>query len=135
MILRAASEYYVYWDFYLQIQWQTFDTVGDQSPYITAITTHLKTTVPIIRDNLSHSRKYFTKFCIKFVDSFIPKFVQNIYKCKPIKSEGAEQLLLDTHMLKTVLLNLPSIASQISHPAPAAYSKVNIIFFIERTGK
>nr|CAI5860964.1 unnamed protein product [Callosobruchus analis] len=107
-----------------KIQWQTFDTVGDQSPYITAITTHLKTTVPIIRDNLSHSRKYFTKFCIKFVDSFIPKFVQNIYKCKPIKSEGAEQLLLDTHMLKTVLLNLPSIASQISHPAPAAYSKV-----------
>ncbi|CAH2021099.1 unnamed protein product [Acanthoscelides obtectus] len=68
--------------------------------------THLKTTVPIIRDNLSHSRKYFTKFCIKFVDSFIPKFIQSIYKCKPIKSEGAEQLLLDTHMLKTVLLNL-----------------------------
>lgn len=100
------------------------DTVGDQSPYITAITTHLKTTVPIIRENLSQSRKYFTQFCIKFANSFIPKFIQNIYKCKPINTEGAEQLLLDTHMLKTVLLNLPSISSQINRQAPAAYSKV-----------
>lgn len=38
--------------------------------------------------------------------------------------EGAEQLLLDTHMLKTVLLNLPSIASRINRQAPAAYTKV-----------
>lgn len=100
------------------------DTVGDQSPYITAITTHFKTSIPIVRDNLSHSRKYFTQFCIKFANSFIPKFVQNIYKCKPINTEGAEQLLLDTHMLKTVLLNLPSIASHINRPAPASYTKV-----------
>lgn len=108
----------------MQVQWQNVDTVGDQSSYITAITTHLKTNVPIIRDNLSQSRKYFTQFCIKFANSFIPKFIQSIYKCKPINTEGAEQLLLDTHMLKTVLLNLPSIASQINRQAPAAYSKV-----------
>lgn len=100
------------------------DTVGDQSPYITAITGHLKSTVPTIRDNLAHSRKYFTQFCVKFVNSFIPKFIQSIYKCKPINTEGAEQLLLDTHMLKTVLLNLPSIASSINRQAPATYTKV-----------
>ncbi|XP_057660392.1 vacuolar protein sorting-associated protein 53 homolog isoform X2 [Diorhabda carinulata] len=107
-----------------KVQWQNVDTVGDQSSYITSITTHLKTNVPIIRENLSHSRKYFTQFCIKFANSFIPKFIQSIYKCKPINTEGAEQLLLDTHMLKTVLLNLPSIASQINRTAPAAYVKV-----------
>lgn len=108
----------------MQIQWQNVDSVGDQSPYITAITTHYKTTIPIIRDSLANSRKYFTQFCIKFANSFIPKFVQNIYKCKPINTEGAEQLLLDTHMLKTVLLNLPTINSQINRPAPASYTKV-----------
>ncbi|XP_076254761.1 vacuolar protein sorting 53 [Rhynchophorus ferrugineus] len=107
-----------------KIPWQNIDAVGDQSPYITSITTHLKTTIPIIRDNLAHSRKYFTQFCIKFANSFIPKFIQSIYKCKPINTVGAEQLLLDTHMLKTVLLNLPSISSQINRPAPTAYSKV-----------
>ncbi|XP_060532808.1 vacuolar protein sorting-associated protein 53 homolog isoform X2 [Cylas formicarius] len=107
-----------------RIQWQNIDAVGDQSPYITSITTHLKTTVPVVRDNLAHSRKYYTQFCIKFANSFIPKFIQIIYKCKPINTEGAEQLLLDTHMLKTVLLNLPSIASAINRQAPAAYAKV-----------
>lgn len=73
---------------FLQIQWQNIDAVGDQSPYITSITNNLKTTVPIIRDNLAHSRKYFTQFCIKFANSFIPKFIQSIYKCKPINTEG-----------------------------------------------
>ncbi|XP_050309102.1 vacuolar protein sorting-associated protein 53 homolog isoform X2 [Anthonomus grandis grandis] len=107
-----------------KIQWQNIEAVGDQSSYITTMTSHLKATVPVIRDNLAHSRKYYTQFCIKFANSFIPKFIQNIYKCKPINTEGAEQLLLDTHMLKTVLLNLPSIASQINRPAPAAYTKV-----------
>ncbi|KAL1502584.1 hypothetical protein ABEB36_007707 [Hypothenemus hampei] len=109
-----------------KIQWQNIDAVGDQSPYITSVTTQLKTNIPIIRDNLAQSRKYFTQFCIKFANSFIPKFVQNLYKCKPINTEGAEQLLLDTHMLKTVLLNLPSISSQINVAAPATYSKVVI---------
>ncbi|GJQ81321.1 hypothetical protein Trydic_g20533 [Trypoxylus dichotomus] len=107
-----------------KIQWQNIDRVGDQSPYITALTTHFKTTVPVVRDNLTNSRKYFTQFCIKFANSFILKFVRNIYKCKPINTEGAEQLLLDTHMLKTILLNLPSIASQINRQAPAPYTKV-----------
>ncbi|KAF5291601.1 hypothetical protein FQA39_LY14323 [Lamprigera yunnana] len=106
-----------------KIQWQNIDSVGDQSPYVTSISTHFKTTVPIIRDHLSHSRKYFTQFCIKFANLFIPKFTNNIYKCKPINTEGAEQLLLDTHMLKMVLLNLPLIASQINRQAPATYTK------------
>lgn len=35
-----------------------------------------------------------------------------------------EQLLLDTHSLKTILLDLPSIGSQVKRKAPASYSKV-----------
>jgi hypothetical protein len=57
---------------------------------------------------------------VKFIySSFIPKFIQHIYKCKPVSTVGAEQLLLDTHMLKTVLLDLPSIGSQVNRKAPA----------------
>lgn len=33
-------------------------------------------------------------------------------------------MLLDTHMLKTILLNLPSITSHVSRQAPASYTKV-----------
>ena len=37
---------------------------------------------------------------------------------------GAEQLLLDTHSLKTVLLDLPSIGSAVSRKAPASFTKI-----------
>ena len=49
-----------------QLPWQTVEVVGDQSGYVTAIIGHLKQNLPIIRDNLTSSRKYFTQFCIKF---------------------------------------------------------------------
>uniref|UniRef100_A0A1B6BWF3 Vacuolar protein sorting-associated protein 53 homolog n=1 Tax=Clastoptera arizonana TaxID=38151 RepID=A0A1B6BWF3_9HEMI len=107
-----------------RIQWQNVEAVVDHSGYVTAISSHLKTSVPFIKDNLSASRKYFTQFCVKFANSFIPKFIQNIYKCKPVSTVGAEQLLLDTHMLKTVLLDLPSIGSRVNRTAPASFTKV-----------
>ena len=40
------------------------------------------------------SKKYFTQFCIKFANTFIPKFLQSMYKCRPLSTVGAEQLLL-----------------------------------------
>lgn len=109
-----------------RVSWLHFDTVGDQSSYVTQIIMHLKNSIPNLRDYLSSSRKYFTQFCIRFANSFIPKFIQNIYKCKPISTVGSEQLLLDTHMLKTALLELPSLGSEVRRPAPATYTKVVI---------
>ena len=53
--------------------------------------------------------------------SFIPKFINHLYRCKPINMIGAEQLLLDTHSLKTVLLDLPSISSTVSRKPPQKY--------------
>ncbi|CAM1308632.1 VPS53 (predicted), partial [Pycnogonum litorale] len=108
----------------IKIQWQSVEAVGDQSSYITAVTSHIRLIVPVIRDNLASSRKYFTQFCVKFANSFIPKFIGHLFKCKPISTEGAEQLLLDTHMLKTVLLDLPSIGSQVMRKAPASFTKI-----------
>lgn len=107
-----------------KMPWQSVEHVGDQSPYVTSIIMHIKQNVPIIRDNLASSRKYFTKFCITFTNSFIPKFINYLFRCKPISMVGAEQLLLDTHSLKTVLLDLPSIGSQVLRKAPASYTKI-----------
>lgn len=56
--------------------------------------------------------------------SFIVKLVQQLYKCKPLNTVGAEQLLLDVHMLKTALLDLPSTGYQVQRKAPATYTKV-----------
>ncbi|KAJ3591245.1 hypothetical protein NHX12_009191, partial [Muraenolepis orangiensis] len=107
-----------------KMPWQSVEHVGDQSPYVTSVIVHIKQNVPIIRDNLAATRKYFTQFCIKFTNSFIPKFINHLFRCKPISMVGAEQLLLDTHSLKTVLLDLPSIGSQVLRKAPASYTKI-----------
>ncbi|KAM9318664.1 vacuolar protein sorting-associated protein 53 homolog [Pholidichthys leucotaenia] len=107
-----------------KMPWQSVEHVGDQSPYVTSIIMHIKQNVPIIRDNLASTCKYFTQFCIKFTNSFIPKFINHLFRCKPISMVGAEQLLLDTHSLKTVFLDLPSIGSQVLHKAPASYTKI-----------
>ncbi len=53
--------------------------------------------------------------------AFMARFVQQLYKCKPVGVVGAEQLLLDTHMLKTALLDLPSVGSQVARKPPARY--------------
>ncbi|XP_039262608.2 vacuolar protein sorting-associated protein 53 homolog [Styela clava] len=109
-----------------KVSWMSVEQVGDQSSYVTAITSHVKQSVPQIRDNLSSVRKYFTQFCMKFANNFIPRFVSSLYKCKPIGTVGTEQLLLDAHSLKTLLLDLPSIGSQISRKAPSSYTKIVI---------
>lgn len=107
-----------------KMSWSTVETVGDQSGYVTAITTHLKQNLPIIRDNLASSRKYFTQFCVKFANTFIPKFINHLFRCKPVSTVAAEQLLLDTHSLKTVLQDLPSLGSQVLRKAPASFTKI-----------
>uniref|UniRef100_A0AAR2M4E0 Vps53 N-terminal domain-containing protein n=1 Tax=Pygocentrus nattereri TaxID=42514 RepID=A0AAR2M4E0_PYGNA len=76
-----------------KMPWQSVEHVGDQSPYVTSVIMHIKQNVPIIRDNLAATRKYFTQFCIKFTNSFIPKFINHLFRCKPISMVGAEQSL------------------------------------------
>uniref|UniRef100_A0A667ZXQ7 VPS53 subunit of GARP complex n=1 Tax=Myripristis murdjan TaxID=586833 RepID=A0A667ZXQ7_9TELE len=77
-----------------KMPWQSVEHVGDQSPYVTSVIMHIKQNVPIIRDNLASTRKYFTQFCIKFTNSFIPKFINHLFRCKPISMVGAEQVSL-----------------------------------------
>ncbi|XP_022225128.2 vacuolar protein sorting-associated protein 53 homolog [Drosophila obscura] len=113
-----------------KVQWQHINNVGDQSAFINSICGNFKQTVPTIRDTLASSRKYFTQFCHRFVAAFIPKFINVLYRCKLTLSDGSnnvlgcEQLLLDTHSLKTALLELPSVGSSVNRKAPTSYTKV-----------
>ncbi|RLU24013.1 hypothetical protein DMN91_004222 [Ooceraea biroi] len=112
-----------------KVQWSSMEVVGDQSNYVNTIIGHLRQAIPTIRDRLSSCRKYFTQLCLNFANSFIIKLVQQLYKCKPLNAVGAEQLLLDVHMLKTALLDLPSMGYQIQRKAPVTYTKVKRIIY------
>jgi len=116
----------------VRVAWAAVEQVGDQSHYVSQLSSAVRATVPRLRDCLQTSRKYFTQFCLKFVSSFIPKFISQLYRCRPVGTVGAEQLLLDTHSLKTVLLDLPNLAeasgqqnrAAATRKAPAAFTKV-----------
>ena len=117
----------------VRLNWAGIEQVGDQSQYVSALVSSIRSMVPRLRDALQTSRKYFTKFCIKFASHFIPKYISAVYKCKPVGTVGAEQLLVDTHSIKTVLLELPSIvdSGQVKlapngRKAPQSYTKLVI---------
>jgi len=101
------------------------ETPIGHSPYITTISSHLQQAFPFIRDNLQEARKYFTQLCNKFATTFIPKYIGHLFKCKSLSQGGAEQLLLDTHTLKKVLIELPCWESVVK-TAPASYTKTVI---------
>lgn len=56
--------------------------------------------------------------------SFIGRYTSTICKCKPISAIAAQQLLIDTQTLHTVLISLPSIGSSITRKAPLSYTKL-----------
>uniref|UniRef100_A0A8R1DJP6 Vacuolar protein sorting-associated protein 53 homolog n=2 Tax=Caenorhabditis japonica TaxID=281687 RepID=A0A8R1DJP6_CAEJA len=109
-----------------KVNWSAVDCVGDESPFIGAMRAHIRQAVPLIRDMLSDRRKYFAHFCLKLATQLAHKFVGALFRCRAISTHGAEQLLLDTHSLKTFLLSVPSIDSVITSKPPTAYvSSVN----------
>ncbi|KHJ42607.1 Vps53-like protein [Trichuris suis] len=107
-----------------KMQWASVDAVGDESRYVNRIRQQLRTNVARVRDYLINARKYFIQFCLRFAGSFIPKFIGCLFRCKSVSVTGAEQLLLDTHSLKTELANLPVVGSIAGQKPPEAYTKV-----------
>lgn len=102
-----------------RVPWAALESVGDQSEYVNGISAILSSSVPVLGGLLSPV--YFQYFLDKLAASLAPRFYLNIYKCKHISETGAQQMLLDTHAVKTILLEVPSIGGQSA--ASAGYNK------------
>jgi hypothetical protein len=107
----------------IKTNWSTVGTPIGPSQYVMIMSTELQRIVPFVRDNLSEAIKFFTLLCSSFAEVIVPRIVSNLFKCKNVCQGGAEQLLLDTHTLKKVLLELPTHESVVK-TAPVAYTKV-----------
>uniref|UniRef100_A0A7C9ER58 Uncharacterized protein n=1 Tax=Opuntia streptacantha TaxID=393608 RepID=A0A7C9ER58_OPUST len=102
-----------------RVPWGTLESVGDQSAYVNGINTILTSSIPVLGSLLSPI--YFQFFLDKLASSLGPRFYLNIFKCKQISETGAQQMLLDTQAVKTILLEVPTLAKQTS--GAASYSK------------
>mmetsp|Transcript_56494 Transcript_56494/g.170913 ORF Transcript_56494/g.170913 Transcript_56494/m.170913 type:complete len:696 (-) Transcript_56494:13-2100(-) len=101
-------------------KWATFcQDVGDHSAYVGDISERLSKQFGPIAANLS--KIHYRFFCDKFVQAFVARFISEIYKCGKISEQGAQQLLLDTALIKTTLLEAPVIAGK-GRPMQTAYS-------------
>ncbi|KAG5524528.1 hypothetical protein RHGRI_031253 [Rhododendron griersonianum] len=58
---------------------------------------------------------------LRLASSLGPRFYLNIFKCKQISETGAQQMLLDTQAIKTILLDIPPLGRQTS--GASNYSK------------
>ncbi|KAI8601751.1 Vps53-like protein, partial [Dissophora ornata] len=105
-----------------KLPWATIENVGDQSEYVSMIQGTLKTCVGAVQDLITNKR-YFRTFCDKLIESFVSRFAANLTKCKPISEIGAEQMLLDTQAVKSLLLEIPSLGLESSVPPPTSFVK------------
>lgn len=81
---------------------------------------------PVIRENLHDLPSQYYNVCTRFCTTFIAKFISNLFKCKPLSHGGAEQLLLDSHTLKKILLDLPEYKASSGNKIPQSYSSTVI---------
>ncbi|CAN6827400.1 unnamed protein product [Brassica oleracea var. botrytis] len=102
-----------------RVPWGALDSVGDQSGYVNGINTILSGSIPVLGNLLTPV--YFQFFLDKLASSLGPRFYANIFRCKQLSEAGAQQMLLDTQAMKTILLEIPSLARQTS--TAASYSK------------
>lgn len=68
------------------------------------------------------SKLHYRFFCDKFVQWFIPRYIDEIWRCQKINEKGALQLLLNASSLKTILLETPVTAAAGRCTMPTAYS-------------
>ncbi|KAK9184731.1 hypothetical protein WN943_025082 [Citrus x changshan-huyou] len=102
-----------------RVPWGSLESVGDQSEYVNGINMILTSSIPVLGSLLSPI--YFQFFLDKLASSLGPRFYANIFKCKHISETGAQQMLLDTQAVKTILLDIPSLGRQTSNAA--SYTK------------
>lgn len=89
--------------------WERFSQdVGDHSAYVGEISDHLAKSFGMVAKSLSKINYRF--FCDKFVQAFVKRYIEEIYKCRKISERGAQQLLLDTTLIRTSLLEVPVVA-------------------------
>ncbi|KAG0492607.1 hypothetical protein HPP92_005686 [Vanilla planifolia] len=102
-----------------RVPWASLECVGDQSEYVNGINSILAGSLPMLGSLLSST--YFQFFIDKLAASLGPRFYLNIFKCKHISETGAQQMLLDTQAVKTILLDIPTLGKQTT--VSSGYSK------------
>jgi len=104
----------------VNVKWTEIDEIGeDTSPYMHEVVAQTRELMPQLGESLHPL--YVRFFCTKFVDSFVPRLIGNMYRCRRIGEVGAQQMQLDVGTLKQTLLEMPTLAQATPN---AVYTKM-----------
>jgi hypothetical protein len=86
------------------VNWASVSSVGEESPHVHQMNDVLQDFTPRVRENLSPI--YFRNLCTKLATEMLQRYQETILRQKRISDLGAQQLLLDTYNVKSMLMHL-----------------------------
>lgn len=104
------------------VPWSKMDNVGDQSTYVSSLLQRVRDRS---REILRHIQKqqYARAYCDNLVEDLTNAYVTNIVAVRPISETGAEQMLLDSYVLKKGLSDLATLTPESTAASSSAFSK------------
>jgi len=100
--------------------WSKLDSVGDHSTYVAELLRQVKEKCAEILKCL-HKQQYARAFCDGVVDQMSTTYIANIVQSKPISEVGAEQMLLDSYVLKKGFTEIPVLNEEPGTAPPARF--------------
>ena len=100
--------------------WSKLESVGDQSTYVAELLRQVKEQSSEILKCL-HKQQYARAFCDGLVDQLATIYIANNVQSKPISEVGAEQMLLDSYVLKEAFTKIPVVNEEPGTAPPATY--------------
>lgn len=104
------------------VQWTRMENVGDSSAYASSLLACVKERTSEILKHL-HKPQYARAFCDNLVDTLTSALVNNLVVCRPISETGAEQMLLDSYVLKKGFAELATVNAEPGTPPNANFVK------------
>lgn len=122
LVRRAEVDVEPTWREMRNTGWSKLESVGDQSSWVGEMLRRIKSRCAEIIGML-HKQQYARAFCDNLVDSIANAFIVNIFQCRPIPEVGAEQMLLDSYVLKKGFEELLTLNAPSNTAPPAGYIK------------
>ncbi|KAI7166033.1 hypothetical protein KC324_g12249, partial [Hortaea werneckii] len=111
LVHKAEADCQPAWREMRNVAWAKMDSVGDQSGYVSVLLTRVRErSQEILR--LLHKQQFARAYCDNLVDGLTQIFITNIAASKPISETGAEQMLLDSYVLKKGLSELATLTAE-----------------------
>ena len=122
LVHKAELDIEPAWREMRNVPWSKMDSVGDQSGYVSVLLQRITDRSKEILRYL-HKQQYARAYCDNLVDAITTSYIHTIPLCRPVSETGAEQMLLDSYVLKKGFGTLATLTAEPGTPINQAFVK------------